>query len=127
MGTTSRHKKAAENVGKCRTDAEALEKAGYSESYARSGRIKRTKGWQELMEEVLPDEMLLKVHTEGLRATRLENKTIVADHATRFKYLDSAHKLKGHYAEGKHPAPFKPYVLTEEEKAHMKYILSGDE
>ena len=83
-------------MGKSRTEAQALMNAEYSESYARSGQIKHTKGWQELMDQELPDNELLKVHKEGLKATkRAYEGDIEPDYPTRHKYLDSAYKVKG--------------------------------
>lgn len=87
--------------------------AGYSENYADSGRIKNTISWQELMEQQLPDETLLKVHKEGLNAMRREYKIVdrddrgnpiydfieVEDYAVRHRYLDSGYKLKKRYEE----------------------------
>ncbi len=48
--------------------------------------------------EALPDELLSKVHFEGLNATRGEEP----DFAVRHKYLDTAYKIKGSYAPEKH-------------------------
>lgn len=101
---TSRHRKAAKNLGKYRTEKEALVKANYSESYAQSGHIKETKGWQDTMRKALPDRLLLKVHKEGLEATshvsgsKFQDEKDVADYSTRHKYLDSGYKLRGDYA-----------------------------
>ena len=114
MTVTYRHKKALKNVGKSRTEAEALEKADYSPSYAKSGNIKKTKGWQALLEKTLPDKLLVKVHMEGLNATKrqgvggmvigVEDGEVtkmghtdieVPDYPTRHKYLDTAYKIKG--------------------------------
>jgi phage terminase small subunit len=50
------------------------------------------------LQEALPDELLAKVHKEGLEATREDQP----DFAVRHKYLDSAYKLKGSYAAEKH-------------------------
>jgi phage terminase small subunit len=50
------------------------------------------------LEEALPDDLLAKVHKEGLSATREDEP----DYAVRHKYLDSAYKLKGSYAPEKH-------------------------
>lgn len=96
MTITQRHLKAAKNLGKSKTEAEAFEKAGYSPNYAKTGEVKKTKGWQELMEKELPDKMLLKVHKEGLKA---KNKR-APDFAVRHKYLDTAYKIKKKTDEG---------------------------
>ncbi len=50
--------------------------------------------------EQIPDELLVKVHNEGLEAT--EGLLEQPDYAVRHKYLDSAYKLKGAYAAEKH-------------------------
>ena len=109
MGVKQRHKKVLKNLEKSRTEQEALEKAGYSPSYAKSGQIKSTKSWQELLEKNLPDKLLAKVHREGLSATKnqgvgigadgevqnTKNSNEVPDFPTRHKYLDTAYKIKG--------------------------------
>lgn len=57
--------------------------------------------------EQIPDELLVKVHLEGLNASKTikaigEGEDIVEpDYAVRHKYLDTAHKLKGTYAPEK--------------------------
>lgn len=62
--------------------------------------------------ERIPDELLERVHLEGLEAGKhifknnnnsgeIEDMGIEADFATRHKYLDSAYKLKGSYAPDK--------------------------
>lgn len=81
----------------------------YSARYARSGKIVKTKTWQELMEKELPDDDLLKVNKEGLIAT-FEKPIIVGrdekgkpeyeyiekpDFNARHKYLETAYKIKG--------------------------------
>lgn len=40
----------------------AMIEAGYSESYAKSSAIKKKKTWNELMEEYLPDDLLVEKH-----------------------------------------------------------------
>ena len=60
----------------------------------------------------LPDEDLIKVHKEGLKASKevwknnnesgeIEKVSEEPDYSTRHKYLDSAYKLKGSYAAEK--------------------------
>ena len=102
MAVTTRHKKAAKNLGKYRTEQQALVKANYSESYARSGQIKYTKGWQEMMDNELPDAMLLTVHKEGLKATKTFKGKESPDYKVRREYLSEAYKTKGRYAAEKH-------------------------
>lgn len=105
---TERQKRAVKNIGKYRTEAEGLVKAGFSPSYAKSGLIKRTKPFKDLMEKNLPDNLLLKVHKEGLSAGKkifknnnesgeVEFMGEEPDYPTRHKYLDTAYKIKGRY------------------------------
>lgn len=60
------------------------------------------------LEEALPDELLAKIHLEGLFATKpIYDATggLIAEDAdfnARHKYLDSAYKIKGRYAAEKH-------------------------
>ena len=85
--------KALENNGNV---SKAMRESGYSENYAKNPQdLKKSKGWQELVAEYLPDELLAKVHTEGLLATRGEQAE--PDYATRHKYLDSGYKIKDKY------------------------------
>lgn len=51
--------------------------------------------------ERIPDELLEKVHLEGLTAARMVGETLEPDYAVRHKYLDSGYKLKGSYAAEK--------------------------
>ena len=86
-----RVKNAVKYLGSSRTEEEALIRANFSPSYARSGQIKSTKGWQELMEKALPDKDLLKVHKEGLKAINDKGEI---DYSVRHKYLESGYKIK---------------------------------
>lgn len=59
------------------------------------------------IQEALPDDLLRKVHLEGLYATKgiyVEGQRVEedADFTTRAKYLDMAYKVKGAYAPEKH-------------------------
>lgn len=70
---------------------------------------------QSVILDALPDELLSKVHREGLEANRVISANItygdadektndfieVPDHAVRHKYLESAYKLKGSFAPEK--------------------------
>lgn len=69
-----------------------------SAGYQMLGRIS-----EEEWNEFLPDDLLAKVHLEGLKAWRETFAgSKVPDFATRHKYLDSAYKKKGSYAPEKH-------------------------
>ncbi len=105
--------KILENTGKPMGDI--LREVGYSEGTAvNPQQVTNSKGWKELMEEYLPDDLLAKVHQEGLEAYKVEagvriggregiaaEATEIPDFSTRHKYLDSAYKLKGAYAPDK--------------------------
>lgn len=49
----------------------------------------------------IPDELLQKVHIEGLKASDKIGDIEIPDYGVRHKYLDSAYKLKGAYAAEK--------------------------
>ncbi len=52
--------------------------------------------------EALPDDLLARVHQEGLEATFTDKyNTDEADYAVRHKYLDTAYKIKGSFAPEK--------------------------
>lgn len=77
---------------------QAMKEVGYSDNYASHGNIIKSKTWPELMEEFLPDDLLSKVHREGLGATKSTKEFgEVEDYDARHKYLDSAYKLKKRY------------------------------
>ncbi len=83
----------SENVGNKEGGSKlskAMKEAGYSESYIKSGHIKNTGSWQELVDAVLPDEVLLRTH-RGL----LEHK----EWRARDAGLEKAYKLKKRYKE----------------------------
>ena len=86
---TTRQRKISENIGNT-SNYRAMKNAGYSDSYARSGHIKSTQGWQGMVDELLPDDRLLQVH-RGL----LQSKEWRAREAG----LDKAYKLKKRYTE----------------------------
>lgn len=66
-------------------------KPPYSKSYARSGRIKNTKSWKIVSEEMLPNDLLANVNL-GL----LKHKVWQA----RSSGLDKAYKAKHIYTNG---------------------------
>lgn len=78
-----------------------LVEAGYSQNVADTPTlVTETKGYQELLEEFLPEALLMKVHSEGLNAKlfRFSPEGEVMqfdDFSTRHKYLETAYKVKG--------------------------------
>lgn len=85
----------------------AMREAGYAPSIThKTEKLTNSVGWQELMNQYLPDDKLAEVHQQGLAATRIhtshtEPDQVVEDWATRAKYLDMAYKVKGNYAPEK--------------------------
>ena len=97
---TIKQKTAYKEVVKGSTITNAMQVAGYSkETSKRTNKLTNTKGFKELIDKHLSDSKLAKVHSEGLKATKLHNtgkETIeTKDFAVRHKYLETAYKLKG--------------------------------
>lgn len=46
---------------------------GYSKEYAKSGQMKKTKTWQEIMDKYLPEELVANTHSELMKAARLQS------------------------------------------------------
>jgi len=99
---TLRQKKAleklAENGG--RSVSRAMVEAGYSPMTAkRPDKLTKSKGFQELAREYLPDNLLLEKHVEGLEATKIiishtEPDKEVPDFLIRHKYLETGYKIR---------------------------------
>ena len=69
-------KKMSENVRKQKPEpvGKVLKKAGYSETSSKKPkRIVQSKGFTELMEEMLPDEEVLAAHQQLLNTTKIEH------------------------------------------------------
>ncbi len=96
-------KHAGENGGNI---SKAMRSAGYTPVTAHhTEKLTQSKGWQELMDEYLPDSLLAKVHQEGLN--------LKPEHPTRHRYLDSAYKIKDKYPAEKHDVTFGRIPLEE--------------
>lgn len=92
-----------ENRG--RVTGEDMLEVGYSEAYSKNPKqLEATKGWQELLDEYIPEDLLQKKLKEGLDATDKDKNT---DFSVRHKYLDTAIKLRGLYAPEKKDVNFK--------------------
>lgn len=82
--------KVLENGGNV---SRAMMDTGYTVATAKTPKkLTTSKGWQELMDEHLPDKLLATKHLELLNSEREEIAT---------KSLDMAYKLKGSYAAEK--------------------------
>lgn len=93
------------NGGKSPTFAQAMREAGYSENYARNPqKLKATKTWQELSQESMPDEEILKRHRELLSACKVETLEIPIEaynHYTVSIHEEIGWKLIGQTVKGK--------------------------
>lgn len=117
MATIKQEKAVKNLVGNGGNVTKAMRDAEYSENTINTPqKLTESKGFQELWDKVIPDNLLTTVHKEGLEAVRGEEP----DYAVRHKYLDSAYKLKGAYAPDKslninvdikHIDPTDPKVL----------------
>lgn len=102
---TVRQKVAFKEVVNGSTLTKAMKTANYSpETVKRTNKLTRTKGWAELVDDFISDKELLRVHKEGLAATRMSNSLtspdeILPDYLVRHKYLDSGYKIKGRYQD----------------------------
>lgn len=104
-----KHKKVVKNFIENQGNlSKAMKDAGYSDSYSHNQDITDTKTWQELIEEVFPDDLLTKTHKEALEAKRQSSMkglllpSEFPDFDIRLKALDMAYKLKGTYAPEKY-------------------------
>ena len=108
--------------------SKAMRAVGYAPSTAaRTDKLTKRKGFQYLMERVLPDALLLKVHREGLRATKKLQEIVdrdskgapiyglidVEDHPTRHKFLDTGYKIKGKLKEVEPPNTIPAMTLIQ--------------
>lgn len=61
-------KNMVENGGKQqkKSVSQAAREAGYSEAYIKSGKLQKTKAWQQLIDQELPDEELMTINKELL-------------------------------------------------------------
>lgn len=85
------------------TMGQAMAKAGY-DPVTRPVEVTSSKGWQELVDTMLPDEKLLLRHYEGLDATKImtshtEPDREVPDYAVRKQYVELGYKVKGRLKE----------------------------
>lgn len=100
-------KTLSDNIRSNMSMEQAMLAVGYSPSYAKSStHLTNTTSWESQRDQVLTPAKLLKVHIEGLSATRQDRINISdsesiptesPDYAVRHKYLDSAYKLRGNY------------------------------
>ncbi len=107
---TLKQQRAAKLVVNGRSMKEAMIKAGYSENTAVAPtKLTKSKAWAELLEKELPDSKLLKVHNEGLEATKTVSAVNtgkdasaatadfidVPDIPTRLRAVELGYRVKG--------------------------------
>jgi hypothetical protein len=93
---TVKQKLAARKVLKGTPIKRAMREAGYASTTATTtGKLTRSKGWHELTDKYISEEALMKVHKEGLSATRIVNEEVEPDYAVRHKYLETGYKVRG--------------------------------
>lgn len=91
-------------VNKKQDFRKAMLEVGYSESSSHNpgNVLVSKKGWQMLVDEYLPESELVRVHKEGLNATRkiqVDKELIdIEDYQTRHKYLETGYKIRGRMA-----------------------------
>jgi len=81
-----------------------LLKVGYSPAYIRSGSIKKTKSWKDLMEKYIGDDKLAKLHSRILKKEELivvdkEIKHTGQPHTDAKYGLEMAYKLKSKFGD----------------------------
>lgn len=94
--------------------SKAMETVGYKKKTAKNPKnLTESKGWEELLEEHLPDSLLVKKEIEGLDANKVISANItygeadektndfieVPDMQTRHKYLETGLKMKKKLSE----------------------------
>lgn len=78
----------------------------YKSTYAANKALKKSKGWEQLLDLYLPEKKLLQVHKEGLDAVRLlgPEHIEVPDHYIRKQYVELGYKLRGKLTANEQPA-----------------------
>jgi uncharacterized protein with von Willebrand factor type A (vWA) domain len=117
---TIKQKKAFDKILENRGNvSKSLKEAGYSDAYAKNPQqFIKTQAYQEWLDKFdhqISDASLIKVHKEGLKASRkifknnnesgeIEMVSEEPDHAVRHKFLETAYKIKG-YEKSNDPPP----------------------
>ena len=115
-----RQKIAFKAVMSGKTMTEAKELANYSENTTNQEVI-NTQGWQLLLEKHIPDESLIKVHKQGLNATKSYGGKKTPDYAVRHKYLETGYRITGKLSNNDTMNQQNNFFLNEEQ---MKRIAS---
>jgi len=105
-------KKIVEDGGK---KGESMIKAGYSKNTAKTPtKMTKTKGWEQLLKQYLPDKKLAEVHSKLLKHK---------DWRARDSGLDKGYKLKGKYTPEKveHSGEIATIVTEAELAEYIKW------
>lgn len=71
---TIKQKTAIKKVLKGTNISQAMEESNYAESTSKTtGKLTRSKAWEEIMEDVLPNEDLAEIHRQQLKSTRIDH------------------------------------------------------
>lgn len=87
------------------TMGDAMTKVGYAPTSAIHPKdVTESKGWNELLDTMLPDDKILLRHAEGLDSTKVvsshtEPDYTVPDYAIRKQYVELAYRVKGRLKE----------------------------
>ncbi len=112
-----------------------LLKNGYSKAVANQPHfVTKSKGWQELMEEMLPDSLLSKVHKQLVNKKEKivlgagKGYSEIADtgqpHSDALKAVEMGYKLKGRFIERTDiTSGGKPIIIFDEDAAN-KYAIT---
>ena len=124
--------KIKKKVGKGRkvTMTETLVEAGYSESYARSGNIKKKKSWQQLMDIYLPEDLLAKTHNELLGFKKIDYMLFNSEISDEdiFEVLNSVGctiKKIVHGIQGTHVYYWQPDGRIRKDATDLAYKVRG--
>lgn len=101
--------KMIENIrkGNKKTEGQILKESGYSDSISKApSRVTKSKGWNELMELYLPDDLIAKQHNKLITAQNKIRITKKGELVTEYEEpntdaiargVDMAYKLKAKY------------------------------
>lgn len=125
------HKKVAkrlsENVGsgKKPSISAAARESGYSESYAHSGRITKTKSWKALLDEYLPESKLLEVHDKQLQSYKLQSMIFQKqiDDEIIYELIESVHAIVKRIVEI--PTGKVVFFITADNQSRNKALEMG--
>lgn len=108
MGNRLKLKKLAKKIieNKGASISATMREVGYSESYSHNPQLlTKTKSWQQLVEELLPDELIVGQLKKLITADKaiVVNKSIqyVPDNDAQTRAIDISTKIKGKYAPQK--------------------------